>query len=630
MSAPVAREELHDPCFGRIVSLAGSRAIVMLDDGKPSKDRLGKTPQHRPEMGGLLAIDTATTVALAIVSALSVPLPAQRAGDSEPWIAELDLVGELSTREGRTTFNRGVSVYPGLGDRVRLASRAELAQAFCRDRRDSVRVGSIRQDPSIAATIRVDELLGKHVAILGTTGTGKSCGTALILRAIVQKNPAAHIVLIDPHNEYAPAFGEWAEVIEQRNLELPFWLLTFAELIEVLIGDAQEGSSEVEILRELIPLAKARYGAGRNDGRDGGRRRATDIRYTVDSPVPYRIAELTEAIDDRMAGLENERDLAFYRNLKTRLEIICLDPRYAFMFGSRTVFDGMTQILGRLFRVPVNAKPVTIVALTGLPSEIVDVVVSALCRLTFDFARCSEGQIPVMFVCEEAHRYAAAKASAGFEPCKRALAKIAKEGRKYAASLCIVSQRPAEIDPTILSQCNTVFALRMCNDRDLEIVASAIADGGSGSLEFLAALGQREAIAFGDGVSLPVRICFDALPEHRIPRSAPARLTERWQNCVGDEKILETIVERWRNASASAADAVHLKAFADATRPEPASPTREAWLGNDERGNRAGELGDTLRRELGRLRCRRPAQATSTAGPPAGALRQMRDKLQQR
>jgi hypothetical protein len=214
----------------------------------------------------------------------------------------------------------------------------------------------------------------------------------------------------------------------------------------------------------------------------------------------------------------------------------------------------MAQILGRLFRVPVNSRPITILELTGIPHEIVNVVVSVLCRMTFDFALWSEGQVPVTLVCEEAHRYVPANSAMGFEPCKRAIAKIAKEGRKYGASLCIVTQRPAEIDPTILSQCNTVFALRMSNDRDQEIVTKAIADTGSGLLEFLPALGQREAIAFGDGVSLPVRIKFDELAKSCMPRSSTARFSERWQKSVGDEGFLESIVERWRASSSGVTD----------------------------------------------------------------------------
>lgn len=429
---------------------------------------------------------------------------------------------------------------------MRVASKGELEIAFCGDTERSVRVGCIRQDASIPAMVGVDDLLGKHFAILGTTGTGKSCTTALILRAILEKNPAAHIVLLDPHNEYATAFGEWAEVISPRNMQLPFWLLNFEEIVEVLIGDT-ERKAEIEILQELIPIAKSRYSSGRNQENAKIRRGVLDTgRYTVDTPVPYRISDLTTLIEERMGKLENKRDLAPYRQLKSCIDTISQDGRYGFMFGSLTVYDGMTQVLGRIFRVPVNNKPITILELTGLPTEIINVVVSVLCRMTFDFALWSEGQVPVTIVCEEAHRYVPVNSSLGFEPCKRAIAKIAKEGRKYGASLCIVTQRPAEIDPTILSQCNTVFALRMSNDKDQAIVQSAVADTGSGLLEFLPSLGQREAIAFGDGMSLPVRIKFDELPKNALPRSSTAHFSEKWQKSLGDEGFLEQVVDRWR------------------------------------------------------------------------------------
>jgi DNA helicase HerA-like ATPase len=627
---PQPQPAAQDASIGRIVSVTGSKAIVLLDSGQVCTDDHGRGAPQRPEMGTLFAIDTSDTAVLAIVSALSVPAPAQREGESELWIAELGLVGELCKgNDGRTvSFQRGVSIYPALGDRVRIASRQELEQAFCGDKRSSVRVGCIRQDPSISATIRVDELLGKHFAVLGTTGTGKSCTTALILRSILQKNPAAHVVLLDPHNEYAPAFGDWAEVVSQRNMQLPYWLLTFEELIEVLMGNPQDRKAEVEILQELIPLAKSRYGMGRGNAREAGlRRSAADVKYTVDTPVPYRISDLTQMIDDRMGKLENKRDLSPYRNLKTRLEIITLDPRYAFMFGSLTIYDSMAQILGRVFRVPVNDKPITILELTGLPTEIINVVVSVLCRMTFDFALWSEGRVPITLVCEEAHRYVPSNPNLGFEPCKRAIAKIAKEGRKYGASLCIVTQRPAEIDPTILSQCNTVFALRMSNDRDQQIVESAIADTGSGLLEFLSALGQREAIAFGDGVTLPVRIKFDELPKHCMPRSSTARFSEKWQTSVGDEGFLEGIVDRWRNSSsASAADAAqNMALFAEAMN----LPSGAAGDAPDSRE----PAGDALRREYVSVR-REPSQVPAAPGAPGAqsgnALRTIRERLQQR
>lgn len=565
-----------DRSIGRIVSVTGSKAIVLLDSAKGTPAR-----PDRPDMGTLLAIDTPNTVVLAIVSALSVPVPAHRDDEGEIWIAELGLVGELwrDNAGHATIFARGVTAYPSLGNRVRVASKAELGAAFCGEPGRSVRVGTIRQDSTIPAMIRVDELLGKHFAVLGTTGTGKSCTTALILRSILERNPAAHIVLLDPHNEYATAFSEWAEVISPRNMQLPFWLLNFEEVVEVLISDPAR-KAEIEILQELIPIAKARYSAGRARDNQVMRRSVMpdQARFTVDTPVPYRISDITGLIDERMGKLENKRDLSPYRNLRARIDAISQDGRYAFMFGSLTVYDGMTQVLSRIFRVPVNNKPITIVELTGLPTEIINVVVSVLARMTFDFAHWSDGKVPLTLVCEEAHRYVPASDNAGFEPCKRAIAKIAKEGRKYGVALCIVSQRPAEVDPTILSQCNTVFALRMSNDRDQEIVTSAITDTGSGLLEFLPSLGQREALAFGDGVALPVRIKFDELPMHCLPRSTTARFTEHWQRSVGDEGFLEQVVERWRTSDmASGLDLGPHPAFlAEPYGPEQSQPGANA------------------------------------------------------
>ncbi len=572
MTAP--SEAQTDSSIGRIVSVTGSKAIVLLDGGMAENRGVEAT---RPEMGTLLAIEQANTVVLAIVSALSVPVPAQRDGENEIWIAELGLVGELWLDDNGdvASFNRGVTAYPSLGDRVRVAHNYELSLAFCGDGKGRVRVGNIRQDSSISAMVKVDDLLGKHFAILGTTGTGKSCTTALILRSILQEHPAAHIVLLDPHNEYATAFKEWGEVINPCNMELPFWLLTFEEAVEVLLGQQTGRKAEIEILQELIPLCKRKYSSARTGETSIRRRMQADPgRYTVDTPVPYRTSDLLAMIDERMGRLENKRDLHPYRQLKTRIETITQDPRYSFMFGSVTVNDSMAQILSRIFRVPVNSKPITILELTGVPTEIVNVVVSVLCRMSFDFALWSEGQIPVTLVCEEAHRYVPADPTAGFEPCRRAIAKIAKEGRKYGASLCIITQRPTEIDPTILSQCNTVFALRMSNDKDQQIVQSAVSDTGSGLLEFLPALGQREAIAFGDGVTLPVRIRFDELAKENLPRSSTARFSEKWQVSVGDENFLDTVVERWRASNASAGGDV------DVT--DPQMPADDAAIGADE------------------------------------------------
>ena len=551
-----------DHSIGRIVSVAGAKAIVMLDQAATGSS-------ERPEMGTLLAIETSRTVVLAIISALSIPVPSQRESESEFWVAELSLVGELraSKTEG-VFFSRGASCYPALGDRVRFATHAELQIAFNGRSGNAVRVGTLRQDETIAVNVNVDELLGKHFAILGSTGTGKSCTAALILRAILERNRAAHMLLIDPHNEYATAFEGLAEVISPHNLQLPLWMLNFEETVEIFVPDA-ERKVEIEILAELIPMAKSRFAAGRAAA-DGHRRRRkiTEInRCNVDAPLPYRVSDLLALIDERMGRLENKRELHPYRVLKQRIEAISQDSRYTFLFASLTVTDDMAQVLGRLFRVPLHDKPLTILELTGLPSEVVNVVVALLCRLTFEFALWSDGKVPITLVCEEAHRYVPANPALGFQPCKRAIAKIAKEGRKYGASLCIITQRPAEIDPTILSQCNTVLALRLSNDRDQEIVSSAISDTSIGLLDFLPALGQREALAFGEGIPLPVRLLFDELPPNAMPRSTTAKFSERWQNAKLDEQFLLHVIDRWR-ASTTAQQPVGPEVLTEATSNE--------------------------------------------------------------
>ncbi|MHA1164714.1 MAG: ATP-binding protein, partial [Alphaproteobacteria bacterium] len=532
--------------IGRIVSVTGSQAVVMLDQE-------AEGPQaRRAELGAILKIDTPSSALLGLVSALSIPVPSQKEGEPEVRVAELELVGQLIKNQDDSigAFRRGVSGYPSLGDSVEIATAEELRRAYTWSDAQAVSIGTLMQDSSIPAMVHVDELLGKHCAILGSTGTGKSCGVAVVLRAILEQNEQAHILLLDPHNEYAQCFGESAEVIMPEDLQLPFWMLTFEELIEVVIGKTAGKTHAIDNLAELIPIAKTRYAANR--GRENGtllsRGSAQIGGYTVDTPVPYRISDLISMLDERMGRLENRGDVGPYRQLITRIETISADPRYGFMFGSLTVQDHMAEIIGRLLRVPVNGKPISILELTGVPSEIVNVVVSVICRMTFDFALWSNGAVPVTLVCEEAHRYVPNNPDLGFEPTRRAIARIAKEGRKYGVSLCLVSQRPSELDSTILSQCNTVFSMRMSNDRDQDFVRAAIFDTAASLLDFLPSMGPREAIVFGDGVTLPGRIRFADLPEHAMPRSRTTSITENWQQDTSGPINLAEVVERRRAA----------------------------------------------------------------------------------
>jgi uncharacterized protein len=251
-------------------------------------------------------------------------------------------------------------------------------------------------------------------------------------------------------------------------------------------------------------------------------------------------------LEEYIGKLELRGELSPYKRLKARLETVSRDPRFAFMFGSLTVQDNMAAVLARLFRIPVNGKPIAILELGGLPSEIINVVVSVLARLAFDFGVWSAGKIPITFVCEEAHRYVPIDKTLGFEPTKRSISRIAKEGRKYGVSLCIVTQRPAELDPTILSQCNTVFSMRLTNERDQEILRAGVSDAAASLMEFMPTMGTGEAVTFGEGVALPTRIKFDMLPPDCAPKSNTASFTKNWANDLPDDTFLHEIVNRWR------------------------------------------------------------------------------------
>ena len=532
--------------LGRIVSVSGAQAIAMLTNGPPG----AMASPERPEMGALVKIDAAQNIVLGLVSALSIPAPGTVQGEPEIRILELELVGELPRLEDNRLgpFRRGLSGYPSLGDEVTLATHNELAMAYAQDEETSIEIGTLQQDETIPVHLLADDMLGKHFAILGSTGTGKSCAVALLFHRLIAKTPDAHIVLLDPHGEYASSFKDRAEVITPENLNLPFWLLTFEETCEIFVGQYTDREIGIEILSELIPLAKAQYGSGEKSGRMSFvKRQILDMsEYSTDTPVPYRLSDLIALLEENIGRLDQKGSLAPYKYLKRRIVQYSRDSRYTFMFGNLTVNDTMTDILGQIFRVPVDNKPITIIELGGLPSEVINVAVSLLARMAFDFCLWSEGEVPITLVCEEAHRYVPPDTTMGFEPTKAALSRIAKEGRKYGVSLGIISQRPSEVMPTILSQCSTVIAMRMPSERDQEILRAAISDAAANMLEFLPSMSNREAIAFGEAVALPVRFKFDLLSKQNLPNSLSWKSTENWAREVDDHGLLEAVVKRWR------------------------------------------------------------------------------------
>jgi DNA helicase HerA-like ATPase len=523
--------------IGHVLSVAGSSATIALA-GSIVRDAA------RATVGKFLGIVSGEGVIIGMVTKIS-----EQAGAR---VAHIDLFGEMREHSGVPAFSRGITDYPVIGEPALLMTNEELRLIYG-NAGPTAHLGSLRQDHSIKALVDVDELLNKHFAILGTTGVGKSTGVAVILQQILAARPDLRIFLVDPHNEYGRCFGDKAQVLNPRNLRLPFWLFNFEETIDAFFGARPGVPEEVEILAECIPIAKGTYLQYRDaaDRLLTKRRDPKSAGFTPDTPAPYRLEDLLALIDERMGKLENRSSRAFHFKLMQRIQTFRNNPRYAFMFENANVGgDTMAEIISSLFRLPANGKPLTVMQLAGFPAEVVDSLVSVLCRMAFDFGLWSDGVAPLLFICEEAHRYASsAEFKTGFGPTRRALSRIAKEGRKYGVYLGLVTQRPYEIDPNIISQCNTLFVMRLANDRDQALIRSAVSDAASSLLTFVPSLGTGEAFVFGSGVALPMQMKFSNLPEQFRP-SSEVGMSAHGSTDAGLD-LITSVIDRWRSATMS-------------------------------------------------------------------------------
>ena len=552
--------------FGRVISVRGSLARVGLM-------ATSRTPpsEIRATVGRFVSIRCATSTIVAMITdATCEDLPTS---DHYVATAGVDLLGEISGGD-RPKFQRGVTNYPTIGDAVELINNQELRTVYAPSGSDQIDVGTLQQDRSVTAYVDVEEMLSKHFAVLGSTGVGKSTGVSLLLNEILKARPSLRIFLLDVHNEYGRCFGDRSLVLNPRNLKLPFWLFNFEEIVDVLFAGRPGVPEELDILAEVIPIAKGVYTQYQNSERIGLKRVDPKGVYTVDTPVPYRLVDLISLIDERMGELENRSSRIIYHKLISRIETVRNDPRYTFMFDNANVGgDTMAEVVSHLFRLPANGRPMTVMQLAGFPVEVVDSVVSVLCRMAFDFGLWSDGVSPLLFVCEEAHRYASADRNVGFGPTRKAISRIAKEGRKYGVYLGLVTQRPAELDATIISQCNTLFSMRLANDRDQALLRSAVSDAAANLLSFVPSLGTREVLAFGEGVALPTRLRFKEVPPHQRPRSEATIATVPSVAAGHDMHFVSAVLERWRGAT-SQRDVANDPGFND--RPVTRAPSMES------------------------------------------------------
>ncbi|MDH6258579.1 DUF87 domain-containing protein [Bradyrhizobium sp. BR13661] len=530
--------------FGRVISVRGSLARV----GLLAESRM-PISEVRATVGRFVSIRCDSSVIVAMITEVSCENLSST--DNYIAIASVDLLGEILNATDKPKFQRGVTNYPTIGDAVDLITSQELRTIYAPTGSDQINVGFLQQDRSVIAYVDIEEMLSKHFAVLGSTGVGKSTGVSLLLNEILKARPNLRIFLLDVHNEYGRCFGDRALVLNPRNLKLPFWLFNFEEIVDVLFGGRAGVPEELDVLAEVIPIAKGIYTQYQNTDRLGLKRiDPKQIGFTVDTPVPYRLVDLVSLIDERMGKLENRSSRIIYHKLISRIEAVKNDPRYAFMFDNANVGgDTMAEVISHLFRLPANGKPMTVMQLAGFPAEVIDSVVSVLCRMAFDFGLWSDGVSPMLFVCEEAHRYASADRNIGFGPTRKAVSRIAKEGRKYGVYLGLITQRPAELDATIISQCNTLFTMRLANDRDQALLRAAVSDAAANLLSFVPSLGTREVLAFGEGVALPTRLRFKEVPPHQLPRGEATISSVPSVSAGHDMHFVGAVLERWRGAT---------------------------------------------------------------------------------
>ncbi len=539
---------------GRVMTVGSSTITISINKMVIAKGQLDYA-----QIGTILKVQTRKSTVVTMVSSLTIGAMDDE-GLNDGCLAQLNILGEITTNPstGQSKFFRGVRSFPVLNEAVYNMSPADLQAIFNKENEPCIEVGHLQQDASIIAKVRTDDLLSKHFAIIGSTGSGKSCTVALVLQAILHQSPQGHIVLFDPHNEYSKSFGNMAEVITNDTLDLPLWMFDFVETVELLTSDVEDQArEEQDVLHDIILKAKRLYDRSlRNndisaqvkiDDIEGELQRATHI--SLDSPVPYRVRDVVKLLDHEMGKLENSSNLGPLKRLKRKITTLTNDPRYKFIFRNQASPLPIEDIVGRIFRLPVAGRPISILDFSAIPSEALNIVVSVVSRLAFELATWSERKIPVLLVCEEAHRYIPRDKELGFHSTRRIIGRIAKEGRKYGVSLAIVSQRPSELEPSTLSQCSTIFSMRLSNEQDQNFVKAAVPDGAAELLSFLPSLGTAEAMIFGESVNLPMRVILNTLGEDYRPHSSSAKFTDLWTREMATPQLMQSVYKRWRSRS---------------------------------------------------------------------------------
>ena len=555
-------EPIENLAIGTIIEVDGAHIVAELRPGITELSRIfGGDTYPIGQFGSVVKIHFGRRIIFAFVGRLRMKAEFEiergltSEASSDERVIEADLFGEgewvldasADPPLWEFKFDRGVATYPLPQQTVYLTPKRELRFIYGHGKGPCILIGEHVGSGGTPCYAELNQLLGKHTAILGSTGAGKSAAVAAVIGSILERGQASgyqgwnpRIIILDPHDEYATAFPAHKKLsTDDGSLILPYWLLNFQETVALLIGRTEfVATSQANIVKSA--MLKARSEGATLLGLD-------PQNITVDSPVPYKLATFTAAVEADKPPQASKQDS--HNSILEKLDVLVRDARVRFLMSewSGAAADPFPSIIENLAGEGLQPR---IIDLSGVPNEVAGVSSAVIARTIFNLkvweTSAERDRDPILLVCEEAHRYVPNRGDAQYEAAQEAIRRVAKEGRKYGIGLMLVSQRPSEIEETVLSQCNSWIVLRITNDADREHVRSILPDSMTGLTKMLSGLRRQEAIFVGQAAVLPSRIMIRSLAADQLPRSHDIDFDEGWQNAVMTPDELKIVADRWR------------------------------------------------------------------------------------
>jgi len=528
---------------------AGSLSARLLEAGEGRLPRISIKGEQdfSGQPGSYVSIVQGDIKLLAVVTSIA-ETPASSGTGTGKTINMIPL-GEITTGG---VFQNGIKNYPVTGAEVHTITRDDMESIFVKFRAQGYAVGVSSADESIDVCLDPAALFGRHMAILGQSGAGKSWTVANLLQRAVKRMPKAHIILLDLHGEYSwededgvrqCSFDEkTTRYIDARDLEIPYWLMTFSELVDLLVDRSDESaSSQIAFLRDCV-----------QDLRNKSNKDLGIGHISIDSPVFFSLKELYgyfETANKTTSNFGKEKGplAGLFDQFLMRLQSRMNDMRYDFLLNPRrrVSSDTLASLLRDFVGLGEPKAEITIIDLSSVPFDVRPVVTAQIGRLAFEFNYWNPRyrEFPLLLVCEEAHAYIPREGNIQYRGTLRTMQRIAKEGRKYGVGMAVVTQRPHDLSETVLAQCSTFVCLRLTNPDDQEYVRDLVPEAERDLIDILSSLAQGEAMIMGLAVPLPTRVQLFK-PDPR-PNSSSVDFFRHW--CTGPSDLdVDDIVDRWR------------------------------------------------------------------------------------